>query len=67
MFFCDSLKFLQARLRCIMSWSSPVIAITMKIPARNCFQKYVPSLGLSKKNTREVSSLATALTSPAKS
>ena len=45
---------LQARLRCIISWSRPLVAIAMNTPARNCFQKYVPSLGLSKKNIREV-------------
>ena len=39
MFFCDSLKFLQLRVRCIRSWSRPVVAITMNTPAMNCFQK----------------------------
>lgn len=39
MFFCESLKFLQLRLRCIMSWSSPVMAIMVKAPARNCLKK----------------------------
>ena len=37
--FFDSFTFLLARVRCIKSWSRPVMAITMKIPARNCFQK----------------------------
>ena len=38
-FLADSLAFLQARLRCIRSWSRPVVAMTMKMPAMNCFQK----------------------------
>ena len=36
-----------------MSWSRPLVAMAMKTPARNCFQKKVPSMGLSKKNMRE--------------
>ena len=54
MFFWLSRKFLQLSVRCIISWSRPVVAITRKIPARNCFQKNVGSLGLSKKNVRAI-------------
>ena len=54
MFLRDCRASRQARLRCIMSWSRPVVAMAMKMPARNCFQKNVPSLGLSKKNMRDV-------------
>ena len=39
-FFRESRAFLLLSVRCIMSWSSPVIAITVNTPARNCFQKY---------------------------
>ena len=35
-----------------MSWSSPVIATVVNIPARNCFQKYLVSLGSSKNQMR---------------
>ena len=34
-----SRKVLQERFFCIMSWSIPVIAMVVNIPARNCFQK----------------------------
>ena len=54
MFFCDWRESRQARLRCIMSWSRPVMAIAMKTPATNCFQKYDAERGSSKKNIRAV-------------
>ncbi len=54
MFFWLCLESLQARLRCIMSWSRPFVAIAMNTPAMNCFQKYEPLLGSSKKNIRDV-------------
>jgi glycosyltransferase involved in cell wall biosynthesis len=38
-FFCASRKFLQVRFFCIRSWSSPVIAIVINIPAKNCLMK----------------------------
>ena len=39
MFFCESRGVAQLMLRCIMSWSSPVMAISNTTPARNIFQK----------------------------
>ena len=39
MFFCESRGEAQLRLRCIMSWSSPVMAMRVKTPAQNIFQK----------------------------
>ena len=58
----DSVAFLLASVRCIKSWSSPVMAITMNMPARNCFQKYFSLLGSSKKNMRAVPLSAMRLT-----
>ena len=39
MFFCASRMLRQLRFFCIMSWSRPVMAMAMNMPARNCFQK----------------------------
>ena len=39
MFFCESRGVAQLRLRCIMSWSSPVMATSRTMPAANIFQK----------------------------
>ena len=64
MFFCESLKFLQLRLRCIMSWSSPVMAIMVKAPARNCLKKYCLLFTSSKKKMRDMSLSAMVLTIP---
>ena len=38
-FFCESRTLLQARVRCIMSWSMPVVATTVNRPPTSCFQK----------------------------
>ena len=40
MSFCASRNERQVRFFCIMSWSSPVMTITMKMPLKNCFQKF---------------------------
>ena len=39
MFFCERRESAQAMVRCIRSWSRPVMAMAMNTPARNCFQK----------------------------
>ena len=65
-FFCESRKFLQLRLRCIISWSSPFMAITVNTPARNCLKKYRLSLTSSKKNVLEKSLSEIVLTKPLK-
>lgn len=38
-FFCASPRERQLNVRCIISWSSPVIATTIKSPAKNCFRR----------------------------
>ena len=53
-FFCESRMLRHARLRCIMSWSMPVIAMTMKKPPSSCFQKYCGALASSSQNTRVI-------------
>ena len=55
MFFCDSRESRQLRFRCIMSWSRPVMAIMVNMPARNCLKKYCLSFTSSKKNIRDMS------------
>ena len=60
MFFCESFTLRHERERCIMSWSRPVIAISVNIPPKNCFRKYCGWLGSSKKNTRDMSLSETA-------
>ena len=45
-------KVLQDRFFCIMSWSSPVIATVVNIPAKNCFQKKRVSRQSSKNQMR---------------
>ena len=41
MFFCASLGFLQVRFFCMMFWSSPFIAMVMKIPAMKVLKKFL--------------------------
>ena len=48
MSFCASRSDLQVRFFCIISWSRPVMTMTMKMPLRNCFQKYCLDIGSSK-------------------
>ena len=45
---------LHVRFFCIISWSSPVITITMKMPLTNCFQKYCLSVASSRTNTLSI-------------
>ena len=47
-----SRKVRQERFFCIMSWSMPVIAMVVNIPARNCFQKKRVSRQSSRNQTR---------------
>ena len=60
-FFCESLKFLQLRLRCIISWSNPVMATMVNAPAKNCLKKYCLLLMSSKKKMRDMSLSAIVL------
>ena len=62
MSFCASRNDLQVRFFCIMSWSRPVITTTMKMPLRNCFQKYWRDMGSSNTKMRLRGSSATAFT-----
>ena len=57
----------QERFFCIMSWSSPVIATVVNMPARNCFQKYLVSLKSSKNHTLLIPLSVTAEHRPLKS
>ena len=66
-FFWESFALRLAIVRCIRSWSSPVMATTVNIPERNCFQKYSLWLTSSKKNIRESSLLLMVLHIPEKS
>ena len=63
-FFCASRRLRQARLRCIMSWSMPVMAMTMKKPPSSCFQKYCGAFGSSNQNTRVMPLSATVPHTP---
>ena len=65
-FFCASFRLRQLRFFCIMSWSRPVMTMVMKMPLRNCFQKNVFSVGLSKNHMRAYSELRISLTTPPK-
>ena len=63
-FFCDSRELRQLRLRCIMSWSSPFMAMVVNTPARNCLKKYWRLFGSSKKKMRDSSLDMTAFAAP---
>ena len=41
MFFCASFKLRHAKFFCIMSWSSPVMAMVTNIPARMCLTQWL--------------------------
>ena len=65
MFFCESRKFLQDNDLCIISWSSPVIAIRVNIPPKNCLKKYCGWFGSSKWNILDIPlSLTAGMMSP---
>ena len=46
-----ALRLLQERFFCIISWSRPVIAMVVNIPAKNCLKKLRESRTSSKKKT----------------
>ena len=56
--FCASCKVLHVRFFCIMSWSSPVITITMKIPLGTVSKSSVSKPGHQIQKIREWLSLA---------
>ena len=65
MSFCASRNVLQVKFFCILSWSSPVITITMKIPLRNCFQKFCLDAQSSMTKRRDIGLSLTACTASA--
>ena len=45
MFFCAPRRVLTDRLFCIISWSNPVMATAMKMPAKTCLNQKLAAFG----------------------